>query len=233
MNENIKSIVSGAVGIVIGVLLTVFGVSELNKHVVKTAVEIGKTQNESEARAEDVKKIEQDIKALQEEATTSLDNLEQQKARLQQAQDEINILLEEVTKTKGPEAKEKLEALQLLVAGLENSTALQRLMEIEIAVASLTSMVQSRTAPNLKWPHAINCGESWDAFFFLHASPIKLTDDAWYVQVFPSEYRYVRFNGDTTFHDSAGHQPSRAGCDGKPIAQLKEEGRTFQLTPSN
>jgi|UPI00037F27BC hypothetical protein len=91
-------------------------------------------------------------------------------------------------------------------------------------------VLQHQVGPVAKWPQAINCGSAWDALFVLHGNPIK--DDgvlAWYVQVFPNEYRYVRFNLDGSYYDRAGHSQSSVGCANRSIEQLRQEQRTYQF----
>ena len=87
------------------------------------------------------------------------------------------------------------------------------------------------------WPHAINCGVSRDMLFILHASPGN-GDLAWYVQVYPNEYRYVRFNADGSYHDRAGADAVSVGCNNKSIDQLRREHKAYKAvldisSPSN
>nr|VFJ89588.1 MAG: hypothetical protein BECKH772A_GA0070896_1001610 [Candidatus Kentron sp. H]VFJ92755.1 MAG: hypothetical protein BECKH772B_GA0070898_100339 [Candidatus Kentron sp. H]VFJ97588.1 MAG: hypothetical protein BECKH772C_GA0070978_100149 [Candidatus Kentron sp. H] len=96
------------------------------------------------------------------------------------------------------------------------------------ATILIFSSLPTRANAETYWPHAINCGSEWDALFILHANPIgDSTDLAYYVQVYPNEYRYVRFNADGSYYDRAGHDGSSVGCQSKPVTQLQEEDRTF------
>lgn len=89
--------------------------------------------------------------------------------------------------------------------------------------------LKQRIGKASKWPHAINCGSGIDAIYILHGKTINDEGLAWYVQVYPNEYRYVRFNGNLSYHDRAGHNNSSVGCDSKSISRLRREGRTFDF----
>ena len=81
-----------------------------------------------------------------------------------------------------------------------------------------------------KWPHAINCGTPWDALFILHANPLDNAGPAWYVQVYNSSYRHVKFNSDLSYNDWGGdNKDSLIGCINKSITQLRAAGRTYEF----
>nr|VFK31221.1 MAG: Peptidase inhibitor I9 [Candidatus Kentron sp. LPFa] len=90
------------------------------------------------------------------------------------------------------------------------------------------SFVNSKLSSKI-WPDALNCGSEWDATFVLHGNPKGGSGLAYYVQVYPHEYRYVRFNADGSYYDRAGHAGSSVGCQSKSITQLKQENRAFSF----
>jgi len=100
-------------------------------------------------------------------------------------------------------------------------------------MSSAVRKLDEAIGPTETWPHAINCGaSSWQAIFVLHGSPARtetISGMAWYVQVYPEEYRYVRFNADGTYKDRAGHSDSNIGCQGLSIRDLRQKGRTFRF----
>ena len=113
--------------------------------------------------------------------------------------------------------------------GEQNKVSLERINQLENKVRSLEESTSSMK--DSFWPHSINCGSDWDAIFMLHGNPIKRSGSelAWYVQVYPNEYRYVRFSANGSYHDRAGHNGSSIGCEKKSIDQLRLEGRTYQV----
>lgn len=91
------------------------------------------------------------------------------------------------------------------------------------------SEIKTQIGSPLEWPHAINCGVSWDAIFIAHGIPIEGQGLTQYNQVYAEESRYVRFNPDGSFHDRNGHDDSSKVCVGRSIKTLRKEGRTFQF----
>ena len=93
--------------------------------------------------------------------------------------------------------------------------------------------IKKQLGPVNKWPSAINCGSAWDAIFVLHGNPRNNTVSpdnlAHYVQVYPHEYRSVRFNADGSYFDRKGHNESSLYCEGKGINQLRKENKTYQF----
>nr|VFJ74499.1 MAG: hypothetical protein BECKFM1743C_GA0114222_107951 [Candidatus Kentron sp. FM]VFJ74918.1 MAG: hypothetical protein BECKFM1743A_GA0114220_108041 [Candidatus Kentron sp. FM]VFK21660.1 MAG: hypothetical protein BECKFM1743B_GA0114221_108042 [Candidatus Kentron sp. FM] len=100
-----------------------------------------------------------------------------------------------------------------------------------LATIFIFSSLYTRANAETYWPHAISCGgDEWDAMFILHGNPIgDSTNLAYYVQVYPNEYRYVRFNADGSYYDRAGSDASSVGCENKSTTQLQEENRTFSF----
>ena len=98
-----------------------------------------------------------------------------------------------------------------------------------LATIFIFSSLYTRANAETYWPHAISCGgDEWDAMFILHGNPIgDSTNLAYYVQVYPNEYRYVRFNADGSYYDRAGSDASSVGCESKSMSQLQEEDRMF------
>lgn len=92
-----------------------------------------------------------------------------------------------------------------------------------------TKELRDQLGQSLKWPHAINCGSPWDTLFILHGNPINNNGLAWYVQVYPNEYRNVTFNADGSYNNKAGNNESSIGCMNKSITQLRQEHRTYQF----
>ncbi len=78
-----------------------------------------------------------------------------------------------------------------------------------------------------KWPHALDCGASWVALYFLHGAPNSTNGTVQYDQIYASEHRYVRFSADGKFHDRGGHGESSLGCDKKSLDILRSENRAF------
>ena len=74
---------------------------------------------------------------------------------------------------------------------------------------------------------------SLNGYFVLHANPRNTTvtsdNHAFYVQVYPDEFRFVRFNADGSYYDRQGHNESSIACEGKAIDQLRKESRTYQF----
>ena len=110
------------------------------------------------------------------------------------------------------------------VKNLDNT--LQELQSNVTEVKTEAGELKGYFAP-ADWPHAINCGTSRDMLFILHASPTS-GDVAWYVQVYPNEYRYVRFNADGSYLDRAGADVVSIGCNNKSIEQLRKEHKTYE-----
>ncbi|MGR8953447.1 MAG: hypothetical protein ACU83V_13700 [Gammaproteobacteria bacterium] len=218
MNENQKSLLFGAAGILVGVLVSVIGVNELNSRFMSAAEDIGKTRVELDQERNKLA----DIKKGNDE---SLTDLTAQKKKLSEISAQLDTMLENLTKLQGPGAENKIKLIQQLFNTASNPDAVQRLVSVEEKINAL----RSKYEPNIKWPHAINCGNAWDALYVLHGAPKDASGPAWYVQVYPSEYRYVRFNPDTSYLDFGGHSQSSEGCHGKSIDVLKAEGRTYQF----
>ena len=78
-------------------------------------------------------------------------------------------------------------------------------------------MTNSASTMIQNWPDALRCGidTTPGAVFLLHGAVTN--GGAYYVQVFPNEYRYVIFNGDGTCNSKAGHDDSSRGCLGQSI----------------
>ncbi|SFG24060.1 hypothetical protein [Neptunomonas qingdaonensis] len=57
MDENQKSVLTGAAGILVGVLLSVIGVNELNHRFMSAAEDIGKTRAELEQERKELEKL--------------------------------------------------------------------------------------------------------------------------------------------------------------------------------
>ena len=102
-----------------------------------------------------------------------------------------------------------------------------------IDARSNNSLLYSKLSPP-NWPDAIKCSdETWDSMFILHANPNSDSGLAYYVQAYPNEYRYVRFNPDGSYYDRGGNNGSSLSCQSKSITQLKQENRTFSFINSN
>lgn len=86
-----------------------------------------------------------------------------------------------------------------------------------------TTMIQG-------WPDAIRCGDGIrsSAIFVLHG----VAAEAWYVQVYPHEFRYVRFNRDGSYSSRDGDDGSTRGCLDQSISQLYKSGKAFNFVTS-
>jgi hypothetical protein len=80
------------------------------------------------------------------------------------------------------------------------------------------------------WPDALRCGDEIRsrAIFILH----DVAAEAWYVQVYPYEFRYVRFNRDGSYNSRNGDDGSTRGCLNQSISQLYKRGRAFNFVTS-
>ena len=90
--------------------------------------------------------------------------------------------------------------------------------------------VRKNLFPKPEWPHAVLCGSDWDAPYILHGTPHFSNGNplpAWYVQVYPHEYRYIQFDINGDFIKRDGDPRSSQNCYGKSMQMLKLEKRAL------
>lgn len=202
MNENTKLAVTAFIGIFIGALVTYLGVEKLTEKVIETSMSLGATKGLVDELQVQVAKTKKQLDNIEIETKIS------------------NEILSSIQKSDEFKLAEKLMAVEQL------TNDAQGLIQLQVDVDKLKTKFNTTQ----KWPHAINCGSSWDALYILHGNPLeKGTGEAQYDQVFANEHRYVLFNPDGTYHARGGHPESSIGCENKSISQLRKDRRTYEF----
>lgn len=144
MNDGTKSVLTGLLGLVAGVALTVFGVSEINKRVITSAENIGELKEKIRNDEENLELIrkraettEKEVIALQEKLQSTLDSVEAERGRLTDTSEKISLLLSDVSDLSEDDATKQLKLLSALAKDLGEDNAGAKLLFLEQSVRGI------------------------------------------------------------------------------------------------
>ena len=150
MSDGVKAILTGSIGILLGVVVTFLGVDNLNKIVISKSVELGEDTNALKTELEKgtvevanlqeklAKSIES-VEATENQASLILASVNEQKKSLEEIEQDISSILQTIGILEKDEAKEKLEAVRQLVAELNSDSGASRFLELEKTVKAQSS----------------------------------------------------------------------------------------------
>lgn len=150
MTDGIKAVITGSIGILLGVVVTFLGVDNLNKIVIAKSVELGEVTSSlkmelevqyklnSELKDKLNKSIE-DLEATESQASLLLASVNEQKDSLAEIELDISTILQSIGVLEKDEAKEKLEIVRQLVSELDSESGTTRFLELENTIKDQSS----------------------------------------------------------------------------------------------
>lgn len=156
MADSSKAILAGMLGIILGILAAIIGVYEINKRAMDAGGQLAILQYKMEQTDKEltgnvanitasVNAAKSKIESLEKLTGESIQQLDEERQKLSDLRQAIDVLLSDVGSLQSDEVTTRLKTLSELSKSLDENDSAERLMKAENAVSALESEVLSIT----------------------------------------------------------------------------------------